>query len=102
MIKNSGNLHATIHYKNYEENEKPHIAYSEYRAELNELCNQFDILHEELDMIMQHSNRHKLRHSIDDDLKDMRRVVEIHTIQGNIIDRMEYLRSCSIYMDDIV
>ena len=53
-------------------------------------------------MIVQHSNHHKLRHSIDDDLKDMRRVVEIHTIQGNIIERMEYLRSCSIYMDDIV
>lgn len=102
MIKNSGNLNATIHYKNYEENEKPRIAYSKYRAELNELCNQFDVLHEELDMIMQHSNHHKLHHSIDDDLKDMRRVVEIHTIQGNIIERMEYLRNCHIYMDDIV
>lgn len=102
MLKSSGNLNATIHYKNYEENEKPHIAYSEYRAELNELRNQFDALHEELDMIMQHSNHHKLRHSIDDDLKDMRRVVEIHTIQGNIIERMEFLRNCRIYMDDIV
>lgn len=102
MLKSSGNLNATIHYKNYEENEKPHIAYSEYRAELNELCNQFDALHEELDMIMQHSNHHKLRRSIDDDLKDMRRVVEIHTIQGNIIERMEFLRNCHIYMDDIV
>lgn len=102
MLKSSGNLNATIHYKQYEENEKPHIAYSEYRAELNELCNQFDALHEELDMIMQHSNHHKLRHSIDDDLKDMRCVVEIHTIQGNIIERMEFLRNCHIYMDDIV
>lgn len=102
MLKSSGNLNATIHYKNYDENEKPHIAYSEYRAELNELCNQFDTLHEELDMIMQHSNHYKLRHSIDDDLKDMRRVVEIHTIQGNIIERMEFLRNCHIYMDDIV
>jgi hypothetical protein len=102
MIKNSGNLNATIQYKNYEENEKHHIAYSKYRAELNELCNQFDALHEELDMIMQHSNHHKLHHSIDDDLKDMRRVVEIHTIQGNIIERMEFLHNCHIYMDDIV
>lgn len=101
MIKNSGNLNATIHYKQYEENEKPHIAYSKYKEELNELRAQFNALHEELDMIVQYSNHHKLRHSIDD-LKDMRRVVEIHTIQGNIIERMEYLRSCSIYMDDIV
>lgn len=102
MIKNSENLHATIHYKNYEENEKPHIAYSKYKEELNELRTQFDALHEELDVIVQHSNHHKLRHSIDDDLKDMRRVVEIHTIQGNIIEHMEYLRNCHIYMDDII
>ena len=102
MIKNSENLHATIHYNNYEENEKPHIAYSKYKAELNELRTHFDPLNEELDMIVQHSNHHILHHSIDDDLKDMRRVVEIHTIQGNIIERMEYLRNCHIYMDDIV
>ena len=102
MLKSSGNLNATIHYKNYEENEKPHIAYSKYRAELNELCNQFDALHEELDMIMQHSSHHRLHHSIDDDLKDMRRVVEIYTIQGSIIERIEFLRNYHIYMDDIV
>lgn len=77
-------------------------AYFEFKTEIKYLLNRFDTLQDEADEIDRRSIYYNSQTFTKLSLNDTKRMLEIHTTQGRIIERLKFIRDKMAYIEKMI